>query len=127
MKLLPIVLFLLGVFIGSLQTQFSTTRAMYDSISNLMGEEEYPEAMWQERVACFDKMSPMLNTIMEKAWEGMIQYWELRGQEGDPWLSCAQGERWFESNCTSQPGIEMDIWEPCNFASNLAYDRLVKL
>ena len=33
--------------------------------------------------------------------------------------------RWFEKNCTVQPGIDMAIWEPCNYVSNLAYDRLV--
>ena len=22
-------------------------------------------------------------------------------------------------------GVEMDIWEPCNYVSNLAYDRLL--
>ena len=37
---------------------------------------------------------------------------------------CEQA-RWFEKNCTVQPGIEMAIWEPCNYVSNLAYDRLV--
>ena len=33
--------------------------------------------------------------------------------------------RWFESNCTEQPGLGLAIWEPCNYVSNLAYDRLV--
>ena len=32
---------------------------------------------------------------------------------------------WFENNCTRQAPVEMDIWEPCNYASNLAYDRLM--
>merc|ERR1712179_323930 len=90
-----------------------------------MGEEVYPEVMWKERVDCFDKISPNSNIAMEKAWEGMIRYWDLRGQEADPWLPCEKEERWFESNCTSQTGVQMDIWEPCNFASNLAYDRMV--
>ena len=107
----------------SVHGQLDITRAMYDSISNMMGEKVYPEAMWKERVDCFDKISPNLNIAMEKAWEGMIRYWDLRGQEADPWLPCEKEERWFESNCTSQTGVQMDIWEPCNFASNLAYDR----
>ena len=101
------------------------TRAMYNSISNLMGEQEYPEMMWKDRVDCFDKLSPNLNPIMEKAWEGMVEFWESRGQEGDPWLTCAQNKEWFKSNCTAQPGVVMDIWEPCNYAFNLAYDRSV--
>ena len=32
---------------------------------------------------------------------------------------------WFEWNCTTQFPVEMDIWEPCNYASNLEYDRLM--
>ena len=53
---------------------------------------------------------------------------------------------WFENNCTRQlstssssltfntktsdtivrqPDVPMDIWEPCNYVSNLAYDRLM--
>jgi len=99
------------------------TRNMYNTISNLMGEEEYPEYQWQERIECFDKLSPQMNDIMEKAWEGIIDFWESRGQEGDIWKSCDHN-KWFESNCTYQPGLGLAIWEPCNYASNLAYDRL---
>ena len=101
------------------------TRAMYNSISNLMGEAEYPELWWQERAECLDQLSPDLADTMEKAWAGMVEYWNIGGQEGDPWPTCVEKKGWFESNCTSQPGVTMDIWEPCNYASNLAYDRLV--
>ena len=104
-------------------SQNSVTRAMYNNISILMDEKEYPEVWWQERVDCYDLLSPNLNSIMEKAWEGMIEFWETRGQEDDTWITCEQENRWFESNCTSQPGMGMAIWEPCNYASNLAYDR----
>ena len=99
------------------------TRAMYNDISVLMGEKEYHEVGWQERIDCYDFLSPKLNSIMEKAWEGMIEFWETRGQENDTWISCEQENIWFEWNCTSQPGMGMPIWEPCNYASNLAYDR----
>ena len=98
------------------------TRNMYNTISNLMGEEGYPEYQWQERIECFDQLSPQMNGIMEKAWEGIIDFWESRGQEGDIWKSCDHN-KWFESNCTYQPGLGLAIWEPCNYASNLAYDR----
>ena len=56
----------------------------------------------------------------------MIQYWEMRGQKGDMWIECpALDTRWYEDNCTVQPGLDIAIWEPCNYVSNLAYDRLV--
>ena len=54
----------------------------------------------------------------------MVKYWELGGIKYDYWVPC-HTQRWFEFNCTVQPGLEMAIWEPCNFVSNLAYDRLV--
>ena len=106
-------------------SELPVTRAMYNSISNLMGEAEYPEEWWQERNECLDQLSPNMNDIMEKAWEGMVAFWDSRGQEnpGGQWPTCDNKTRWFESNCTSQPGLSMDIWEPCNYASNLAYDR----
>ena len=54
----------------------------------------------------------------------MVQYWEMRGQKGDMWIECpALDTRWYEDNCTLQPGLDIAIWEPCNYVSNLAYDR----
>ena len=96
---------------------------MYDSISNMMGEEKYPEDWWMERVECLENMDPKMNAILEKAWDGMLSFWEAGGQEEDPWHDC-EATKWFESNCTSQPGVGLAIWEPCNYATNLAYDRL---
>merc|ERR1719347_1496774 len=65
----------------------------------------------------------------------MLDFWETRGSENDPWEEYKNNthlghlnnreEKWFELNCTRQPGVPMDIWEPCNYVSNLAYDRLV--
>ena len=57
----------------------------------------------------------------------MFEYWEVGGIKYDYWVPCppTTSHRWFEFNCTLQPGIEMAIWEPCNTVSNLAYDRLV--
>ena len=115
-----LLLFLLSV--KNVRMDFPVTRNMYNTISNLMGEEEYPEEQWQDRIECFDQLSPQMNGIMEKAWEGVIEFWESRGQEGDTWKSCDH-DKWFESNCTYQPSLGLAIWEPCNYASNLAYDR----
>ena len=40
------------------------------------------------------------------------------------WIECpALDTRWYEDNCTVQPGLDIAIWEPCNYVSNLAYDR----
>ena len=111
------------IYFANLTSRLRVTRAMYNDISILMGEKEYPEEWWQERAECFNKLSPNLDSVLEKAWEGMVKYWENRGQDGDSWHSCDEHGHWFESNCTLQPGTGMAIWEPCNYASNLAYDR----
>lgn len=102
-----------------------TTRLMYDSMARLVGDTDgYPESWWMERQECFNTISPTLIDTLDLAWQGMIQYWEMGGQRGDFWYKCDEF-RWFENNCTMQPGVEMAIWEPCNYVSNLAYDRLV--
>ena len=81
------------------------TRLMYDSMSQLVGEPGYPETWWEERQSCLSSISPRLADSLEQAWLGMIQYWEMGGLEGDLWRSCQHQEKWFESNCTQQPGI----------------------
>ena len=125
MKSLSVVL-LLMVIDGS-ESDDITTRQMYDSMARLVGEEDgYPEYWWTERQECFNSISPTLIDTLDLAWQGMVQYWQMGGQKGDLWDHCEADEvRWFESNCTMQHGLEMAIWEPCNYISNLAYDRLV--
>ena len=112
-------------FSSSSSTYLQMTLDMYNSISRLMGETQYPELWWEERVECYDNLSPDLAGTMEKAWEGMVEYWSTRGKSNDTWRSCSEKSSWFEWNFTTQPGVTMDIWEPCNYASNLAYDRSV--
>jgi len=125
MKLLGTILSL-SLLLTSGICDDSVTRMMYDSMTMLVGEETYPESWWLERQECFNKISPGLIDTLDLAWQGFIKYWERKGQRGDMWVACEDSKkRWFERNCTMQPGIEMAIWEPCNYVSNLAYDRLV--
>jgi len=102
------------------------TRMMYDTMSQLVGESKYPDNWWHERQHCFNSISPTLIDTLDLAWQGMIDYWDMRGLEYDGWLECNSSEKeYMEKNCTIQPIVEMAIWEPCNYVSNLAYDRLV--
>jgi len=48
----------------------------------------------------------------------MIQYFETNGQPGDEWLT---EKKWHEKNVTNQEFHNMTIYEPCNYASNVAY------
>ena len=102
---LGLVMVLLVMVEGEGEGETSVTRLMYDSMAQLVGEPGYPETWWEERQSCLSSISPGLPDSLERAWLGMIQYWEMGGLEGDPWRSCPHQARWFESNCTLQPGI----------------------
>ena len=59
-------------------------------------------------------------------WDGMIEYSATKGNPpDDPWIQCTEKGKWFEVNCTVQEYGQMSIWEPCNYASNLAYYHTV--
>ena len=63
---------------------------------------------------------------MGAQWDGMIEYSATKGNPPeDPWIQCTEKGKWFEVNCTVQEYGQMSIWEPCNYASNLAYYHTV--
>jgi len=135
-KLLVVLRFLPTGGAPSYEERFSSARQNYDSIAILVTGEPYPSLWWEERTACLAKISPTLEASLDAAWAGMNQYWDTRGGENDTWYECdttnlpiiepmRSPDAYFENNCTRQEPITMDIWEPCNYASNLAYDRLM--
>ena len=83
-----LVMFLLVVVTG--EEEVTVTRAMYDGMSRLVGEAEYPGQWWEEREQCLDLISPLLADRLELAWLGLIKYWEQGGAAGDVWQSCDQ-------------------------------------
>ena len=118
---MKIQIFLQLFFFLATSGEESVTRAMYDSMAQLVGEPAYPELWWSERQTCFQKISPGLSDTLELAWKvlksndvlgfwvelkGMVQYWESRGVKEDYWIQCEDKEReWFEFNCTYLPNI----------------------
>ena len=64
---------------------------------------------------------------MGAQWDGMIKYSATQGTPDDHWKQCERQSRklWFEKNCTVQEFGQVPIWEPCNYASNLAYYHTV--
>ena len=102
-------------------------------MSLMVSGAAYPPVWWEERVACLSSLSEGLEATIEKDWAGMVEYWGSRGGQGDTWYQCDYSDTdylrpcgyWFECNCTTQLPLEMDIWQPCNYVSNLAYDRLM--
>ena len=83
----------------------SITRRMYDSMAQLVGEPGYPATWWAEREQCLGWLAPDMVERLDLAWLAMITYWEVGGAEQDGWKSCEEQHRWFERNCTYQPGI----------------------
>ena len=125
---------LLSVLVPSLAGL--STHDQYDSMSLLVSGQPYPLVWWEERAACLATLSPGLEEVLEQAWTGMVDYWGARGGPADTWYQCDYNDTdlrapcqptwsWFECNCTTQHPVEMDIWEPCDYVSNLAYDRLM--
>ena len=78
--------------VGRVAGEGSLSRRMYDSMARLVGEEEYPATWWEEREQCLATISPRLTERLELAWLGLIQYWEVGGDDWDIWQSCDQQE-----------------------------------
>ena len=57
------------------------------------------------------------------AWEGMLQLYQNDGSPGDAWGS--YDSPYMEDNWTMQASPEMNVREPCNYVSNLAYYRAI--
>ena len=58
------------------------------------------------------------------AWRGMIQYSDQNGVPGDEWGMCLGSGHcvtYFEQNATQQIFHNITIYEPCNYASNMAF------
>ena len=47
----------------------TVTRYMYDTMSQLVGDQMYPDTWWTERQQCFDKISPGLIDTLDLAWQ----------------------------------------------------------
>jgi len=125
--LLPLLAVCTGQGLGARET--------YDSISRMLSGSNYSTIWWEERAACLASLDPGVEVALDNAWQGMLHYWETRGTESDLWYQCDYNgtvflepcpeDGWFECNCTYQQPSGIAIWEPCNYASNLAYDRLM--
>ena len=47
----------------------NVTRAMYDSMAQLVGESSYPDLWWSQRQTCFHSISPGLSDTLDLAWK----------------------------------------------------------
>ena len=86
------------------------------------GQQSFDVDFYNELTTCFNQLGPRVLESVGAQWDGMIQYAHSHGDpaNNDNWISCTRS-KWFESNCTIQEYGQMPIWEPCNYASNVAY------
>ena len=89
----------------------------------MTGKPIFDVEFYQNLTRCFASLDPRLLMSTGSQWDGMIQYANSGGNPitDDTWLQCDAQTRWFELNCTTQAYGNMPIYEPCNYASNLAY------
>lgn len=92
---------------------------MLDAMQQLMtGEMEYDRTYYQELRQCMDTLDPLLTSSQDAAWQGIIDYWNTNGTADDRWGS--YNPDYAELNITETSLFGMTIYEPCNYASNIA-------
>ena len=83
------------------------------------GSEYFDPAFLNSLKECWDETDPDLRGASNGAWQGMIDYFDNDGYGSDPWGS--DRGSWHEYNPRTQDFHNMIIYEPCNYASNMAY------
>ena len=68
---------------------------------------------------CWDNADPNLRNASNSAWKGLLDYCDNDGFGKDPWGS--DRHPYHEYNPTMQHFHKMVVYEPCNYASNIAY------
>lgn len=93
---------------------------MFDAMQQMMtGEPEFPREYYQEFRSCMNTFDPLLTTTQDHAWQGIMDYWLMDGVEGDRWGSTTLV--YLDQNVTQQEFLNMTIYEPCDYTSNVAY------
>ncbi|KAF2367512.1 hypothetical protein FHG87_001742, partial [Trinorchestia longiramus] len=82
-------------------------------------EKGFDSHFFQEVRSCMSTFDPNLPLAQDKAWQGIIDYWQMRGFPSDEWGKFPS--HYWEYNVTVSSMNGMLIYEPCNYASNIAY------
>jgi len=107
------------------------TVQMADAMMQIMeGGGEYDRVYLSKLETCMNSLSPELWQVSEGAWTGMVTYHDTNGTGSDTWGSCLDTghcHKYHEQNLTFQEYHNIGIYEPCNYASNLAYYHVVTM
>merc|ERR1712168_1418968 len=97
----------------------------------MTGQDHYvDDRLYNDLTACIKKVDANLYTSVNAQWTGLKGYAQTHGhQPMDNWYPSDSDTKphqtWSERNCTVQKYGNIPIWEPCNYASNLAYYHTV--
>lgn len=96
---------------------------MLNAMQQLMsGSETYfDQTFLEELQQCWSNTDTDLIEAEDSAWQGMIDYFQNDGFGVDPWGAGNENSSWLENNATAQDLYGIVIYEPCNYASNIAY------
>lgn len=99
----------------------STTVAL-DVMQQLMtGDEEFFDPAYVEKLGqCWDDTHPDLRQVQDIAWSGLADFFENDGFQEDKWGGTVTVPAYHEYNVSTQSDGVV-IYEPCNYASNVAY------
>jgi len=104
---------------------------MLDAMVQLMeGGGEFDRNFLSKLNTCMNSISPDLWAVSDGAWRGMVEYHDMDGAGNDTWGSCLGNghcHQYHEQNLTEQEYHNIGIYEPCNYASNLAYYHVVTM
>jgi len=101
-------------------TSEGTMLKMLDSMQHLMtGSATFDRAFYTELDSCMKMIDPDLITVQDRAWQGIIDYWDSNGTATDPWGGTPS--EFLECNKTVSNINGMVIYEPCSYTSNIAY------
>jgi len=107
------------------------TVSMLDAMMQLMlgqTNSKFDRDFLSELSTCMESLSPELVEVSNGAWLGMVSYHHTDGQGNDTWGSCLGNghcHQYHEQNLTVQNYHNIGIYEPCNYASNVAYYHVV--
>jgi len=97
----------------------------------MTGDKYVDHGLYRDLVKCIKETDAHLYTSVNAQWIGLKGFAQSKGNPAgaDNWYPCDSDiephRMWHERNCTVQPYGNIPIWEPCNYASNIAYYRTV--
>jgi len=103
---------------------------MLDAMEQLLtgSTAGFDEEYFLELMECMALYDIDLPKAQDAAWAGMIEYSDSNGTPQDEWGGCLDTghcHKYHEQNATTQNFHNMTIYEPCNYASNVAYYHVV--